>query len=662
VRGTASEYCYLWYPSPAAARPPLPLGEGFLDRPALAVAMTAPTVLPPDLLQRITYCYFSQKPYTLSDFVFPYTSRGIHLMKNFAETVRDTVRESADIVRVVSDYVALKGKGSRLSGLCPFHSEKTPSFGVSRDKQFYFCFGCKAGGDVFNFVQQIEHVTFPEAVRIVAEKCGISIPEQTGFVDKKEEERKQIFEIHEKAASYFRKMLKTEEAVMARQVLEKRQIQMAFAERFGLGYAPPSGLLAHLQPRDPLATGLFAKNDRGEVYDRFRHRLMFPIWNERGKTIAFGGRALGEATAKYLNSAESPLYTKSNVLYAMHLARDSAQKAGRMVVVEGYFDCLSLHQAGIENVVASCGTSLTEKQVALMARYVPEVVMNYDPDAAGQNAMRRSIELLLAKDLRVRILKLPGGLDPDDFVRREGGDAYRRLLSGAPYFWQYLMSEARSRFDFEQPAMKAEAVRDVLEQVAKIQDRVEQLEVAKAVAEGFKVPENLVLERLNIAGRRPVLKPVVRPLPPPPARRLSDAERQLIQALLGPEEMGKTVRQVLQPLASQEFWTDAWSWPVLNRLIEGAQGMETILDGNTDAELINEVRAALLEATGALTLDHVYASVQKLFDAHLSKKERGIREELQKCGNDGAPADLLRRLQEIQSERSRVAKTLKARG
>jgi len=589
-------------------------------------------------------------------------------MKNFAETVRDTVRESADIVRVVSEYVALKDRGNSLLGLCPFHSEKTPSFNVSRARQFFHCFGCSVGGDVFKFVQLIEHVSFPESVKIVAEKCGISIPEPTGGVDKadqkREEERKEIFEIHERAASHFRKMLNTEEAAAARQVLEKRQINKAFAERFGLGYAPASGLLDQLRPRDPLSTGLFAKNDRGEVYDRFRHRLMFPIWNERGKTIAFGGRALGEATAKYLNSAESPLYSKSNVLYALHLARDAAQKAGKMVVVEGYFDCLSLHQNGIENVVASCGTSLTERQVALMARYVPEVVMNYDPDAAGQNAMRRSMELLLAKKLSVRILKLPGGLDPDDFVRKEGGERYRQLLESAPYFWQYLMAEAKLRFDLDQPAIKAEAVRDVMEQVAKIQDRVEQLEVAKSVAEGFKLPENLVLERLNLESRRPELRPVRRPEPPQSVRRLTDAEKQLIQALLS---TGETVRPVLQPLVSQEFWREAWSWPVLEKLIEGAQGVENVLNGMEgmagmeDAALLGEIRAAALESSDSLTLEHVYASVQTLFDAHLSRKDRAIREELKKCGNEGAPVDLLKRLQEIQSERSRVANTLKAR-
>jgi DNA primase len=592
-------------------------------------------------------------------------------MKNFAETVRDTVRESADIVRVVSEYVALKDKGSSLLGLCPFHSEKTPSFNVHRSRQFFHCFGCGAGGDVFTFVQQVEHVSFPEAVRIVADKCGISIPEPAGGVDKEEQkrenERKEIFEIHEKAASHFRKMLSTDEAAMARQVLEKRQINKTYIERFGLGYAPAAGLMAQLRPRDPLATGLFAKNDRGEIYERFRHRLMFPIWNERGKTIAFGGRALGEATAKYLNSAESPLYSKSNVLYALHLARDASQKAGRMVVVEGYFDCLSLHQNGIENVVASCGTSLTERQVALIARYVPEVVMNYDPDAAGQNAMRRSIELLLAKKLSVRILKLPGGLDPDDFVRKEGGETYSRLLAAAPFFWQYLMAEAKGRLDLDQPAVKAEAVRDVMEQVAKIQDRVEQLEVAKAVAEGFKLPENLVLERLNLESRRPELKPVRRQMPPQSARRLTDAEKQLIQALLS---TGETVRPVLQPLVSQEFWREAWSWPVLEKLIEGSQSVENVLSGMEgmagmeDASLLGEIRAAALEPSESLTVEHVYASVQKLFDAHLSRKKQAILdelEELKKRGNEGAPVDLLKRLQEIQSERSRVANTLKAR-
>jgi DNA primase len=572
-------------------------------------------------------------------------------MRNFS----DTVRESADIERVISEYVSLRGAGNSLKGLCPFHTEKTPSFTVSRDKQAFYCFGCKAGGDVFKFVMLAERVTFPESVRIIAEKFGIPIPSETGVpgvVDKRADERKELLDAHERAESWFRKMLSSEEAAAARQVLEKRKISAEFAERFGLGYAPNSGLLGHLQTKDPVSTGLFVKNDKGEVYDRFRRRLMFPIWNERGKVIAFGGRALGDAQPKYLNSAESPLYTKSYVLYGLHLARTAAQKAGRMVVVEGYFDCLSVHQNGIENVVASCGTALTAQQVALMARYVPEIVMNYDPDAAGQNAMRRSIELLLAKNLRVRILKLPQGLDPDDFVRKEGGEVYSRLLDKAPYFWQYLMDEAGKNFNLDDPAMKGAAVRDVLESVAKIQDGVERLEVAKAVAEGFKVPESLVLERLKLSPRRPDLQPVGRPLVSTTARKLMDAEKQLIQALV----QNRGVSEAVEPLRNHKFSQEVWSWPVVTRLLDSAGNVEKALADVEDEELAGEVRAAVMESPEALTVEHAISSIYKLYDAHLNKRLREIQEQLSTYKSEAAPRELLVECQEIMTERNRISK------
>lgn len=562
----------------------------------------------------------------------------------------DTVRDSADIERVISEYVSLRGAGNSLKGLCPFHTEKTPSFTVSRDKQAFYCFGCKAGGDVFKFVMLAERVTFPESIRIVADKCGIPIPADMGGGDKKTDERKELLEIHERAGAWFRKMLSSEDAGAARQVLEKREINEEFAERFGLGYAPNSGLLGHLHPKDPVSTGLFVKNDSGDVYDRFRRRLMFPIWDERGKVIAFGGRAMGDAQPKYLNSAESPLYTKSYVLYGLHLARTAAQKAGRMVVVEGYFDCLSVHQNGIENVVASCGTSLTAQQVALMARYVPEIVMNYDPDAAGQNAMRRSIELLLAKNLRVRILKLPKGLDPDDFVRKEGGETYSRLLEKAPYFWQYLMAEAGKNFDLADPAMKGAAVRDVLESVAKIQDGVERLEVAKAVAEGFKVPESLVLERLKLSPRRPDLQPVSRHPVSTTSRKLMDAEKQLIQALV----QNKSVSEAVEPLRNDEFWREVWSWPVVTRLLDSACNVEKALSDLEDQELASEVRAAVMESPEALTIEHAISSIYKLYDAHLFKRERELQEQLNSYKTEGAPRELLVKRQEIMSERNRI--------
>jgi DNA primase len=570
-------------------------------------------------------------------------------MNNFTETVRN----SADIVRVVSDFVSLKGTGNTLKGLCPFHSEKTPSFTVHRDKQLFHCFGCRAGGDVFSFVMLAEKVPFPEAVELVAEKCGIPVP-AGGPDTRKSDERRQLFEIHERAAAYFQEMLSTGEAAPARQVLEKRQIKASFVKRFGLGYGPSSGLMNHLRLQDPVASGLFIRNEKGEVYDRFRRRLMFPIWNERGKTIGFGGRALmPEAQPKYLNSPESLLYSKSNVLYAMHLARNAAQKAGRLVVVEGYFDCLSLHQVGIENVVASCGTALTAQQVAIMVRYVPEVVMNYDPDSAGQNAMRRSIDLLLAKGLRVRILKLAHGLDPDEYVRREGVDVYVRLLAGAPYFWQYLMAEAGKEHDLDDPALKANAVTDIMQHVAKIEDRVEQLEVARSVAEGFKVPESLILERLRLTPERPHVRPFVRtPIPVENERKLTVAEKQLIQALL----QGRDIAEALQPFLQADFGARIWSQPVLQELVKDpVRNVETALMSVQDEALKQEVRAAVLEPFGPISNEQALDSVKRLYDGHLVQKLEEIRQQLKEYGSGPAPADLVRRHMDIVAERKRIA-------
>ncbi len=573
------------------------------------------------------------------------------------EKFTETVRNSADIIRVVSDYVSLKGTGNTLKGLCPFHSEKTPSFTVHRDKQFFHCFGCGVGGDVFSFVKLAEKVSFPESVRIVAEKFGIPVPSNTGLDDKKSEERQQLFEIHDRAAAYFHEMLSMEEASPARQVLEKRKIQPAFIERFRIGYAPAAGLLNVLRLKDPVSSGLFVRNDRGEVYERFRRRLMFPIWNERGKTIAFGGRALAaEAQPKYLNSAESALYSKSHVLYAMHMARDVAQRAGRIVVVEGYFDCLSLHQAGIENVVASCGTSLTQQQVATMARYVPEVVMNYDPDSAGQNAMRRSIDLLLAKNLRVRILKLDGGLDPDDFVRKEGSEVYKRLLASSPYFWQYLMAESTKQYDLDQPALKATAVNEVMQYVVKIQDRVEQLEVTRAVAEWFKVPETMLFERLKISpGKRTVAAGYDRPGTPgtrvQSERRLTLAEKQLIQALL----QDKEVAAALRPFLNGEFLSTIWSRSVLEQLIKDpGQNVEAALEYVQDEQLKREVRAAVLEPFGHVSNEQALKSVKRLCDDYLVKKLEEIHVQLKQYGSGPAPVELVRRHMEIVAERTRI--------
>ena len=567
----------------------------------------------------------------------------------------DSVRLSADIVRVISDYVTLKGPGKGLKGLCPFHSEKTPSFSVHAEKQIFHCFGCGVGGDVFKFVMLTEGVTFPESIRIVAEKCGIPLPKAPAHNDPLAREREALMEIYERAGGYFVRSLSASEARGARQILEDREIRPEFIERFGLGYAPARGLLKTLNPQDPLRSGLFQSNDNGEVYDRFRRRLMFPIWNERGKVIAFGGRIIGDGQPKYLNSPESPLYSKSFVLYGLHLAKNEARKAGRMVVVEGYFDCLSLHQNGIENVVASCGTSLTAQQIGILARYVPEVIVNYDPDTAGQNAAKRSIQLLLERGLTVRILNLPDGMDPDDFVRKEGPQAYRRQVDQAPYFWEYLLARARAEVDLSRPEVKSQVLGEILGYVATISDRVVQLEITRAVSEKLGLPADLIMDQLK-AGKKPNVgtgRSVQNQKTGGGARKqkLSLAEKQIIQAVL--QDPG--IAASLAPFAGGEFLAGIWAGPLIEKLIQSpGVNIEQVLEGLGDAELEQEVRAAAMEPFGKISSEVAVVSMGQLYQDHLVKTEREIREQLQSYKSGAAPPELVRRQMAIVTEKSRL--------
>lgn len=563
-------------------------------------------------------------------------------MKDAARSIRD----SADIVRVVGDYVQLKKSGASLKGLCPFHGEKTPSFNVHPERQFFHCFGCGAGGDVFKFVMLIEQVPFPDAMRIVAEKCGIPIPQASPASDRAARERDALIEIHERAAGFYQKRLGAEDAAPARRILEERGIQPEFTRKFGIGYAPSYGLLERLKPPDPTKTGLFMANDRGEHYDRFRRRLMFPIWNGRGQVIAFGGRVVGDGQPKYMNSSESPLYSKSHVLYGTHLARSEARTAGRIVVVEGYFDVLSLHQNGIRNVVASCGTSLTSHQTGILSRLAPEVVVNYDPDTAGQQAAKRSIELLLAQGMTVRILRLPGGLDPDDFIRREGADAYRTLLDAAPYFWEHLIADAGRREDLSRPEVKSRVIGEILAYARGIRDRIVQLEIARAVAQSFKVPDAVVVEQLR-AGReaRTPAATATRSSP-----RLSDAEKQILHAVVS----DPSVAERLTEFVAHGFLAEVWSGRVLESLIRNPRGdVEQVVNALDDASLAQAIRAAMLESPGPVPAEMALVSMSRLYEQHLAREEQRLAEELRQYPG-AAPTALLKRKMEIANQKVRL--------
>jgi DNA primase len=359
---------------------------------------------------------------------------------------KDELKSSVDIVKVIGEYVRLKKAGvSRYSGLCPFHNEKTPSFSVHAAHQFYKCFGCGASGDVLKFVMEFEHVSFPEALKLLAERNGIPMPKRAEYADAETHLRTAVFQIQELAQEAFREQLAGPAGAEARRYLEKRGVSPEVSAQFGLGYAERSGrvLLRILEKQGFTGeqmenSGLLGRRDDGSFYDRFRNRLMFPIHNESGKAIGFGGRALDPADEpKYLNSAESPIYKKSAVLYNLHRAKEGIRKADRSVLVEGYMDVIGVSAAGLREVVASCGTSLTPQQVQVLRRHSDKIVVNFDPDAAGANAAERSINLLLQESMYVRIAELEDGLDPDEYCKEHGGDGYRGKVDSAKdyYYW-----------------------------------------------------------------------------------------------------------------------------------------------------------------------------------------------------------------------------------
>jgi len=451
-----------------------------------------------------------------------------------AGSFAERVKQQADIVRVIGDYVRLKKAGQNFSGLCPFHQEKTPSFSVHATKQFYHCFGCGKSGDVFKFVMEMEKSTFPEAVRTVATKCGIAIPkprERSPEERRENQQRSTLVEVHREAAAFFsRALANSPEGKVAQAYLEDRGLDAQTIARFGLGYAPSSGdaLLRHLKTKYPEklldSAGLFSRNETGRLFDRFRRRIIFPISNESGKVIAFGGRALGDENPKYLNSPETPIYTKSSVLYHLDRAKEAIRKNDFVILVEGYMDTIAVARAGILNVVASCGTSLAEGQIKLLGRFSRRVVVNYDPDAAGQAATERSLTLLLEKEFDVRVLALPAGADPDKYIKEQGAENYSKRLREAPSYFEYLIARARA-MPRTSPEEKLAALNFLMPYAQRVPSSLMRSEIASKIASELRVEEPVLREALRraVSERRSEVKTkpeLVRPAVRPVERRL----------------------------------------------------------------------------------------------------------------------------------------------
>ncbi len=393
-------------------------------------------------------------------------------MKYDQSTLRE-IRDRVDIANFIGQYVQLRKRGNDLVGLCPFHSEKTPSFHVHPDRGFFKCFGCGVGGDVITFVQKLDNASFGDTVRLLATKAGVELQPESPRESRARSERETIYEANRVAAAYFARMLAAEAGAAARAYCAKRGFSSATIERFGLGYAPGSwgGLTSELERNDfdlalAARAGLVKTGQRG-YYDFYRDRLMIPTYSTTGEVIAFGGRALGEAEPKYLNTSTTPVHTKGRHLFALNLARKAAQSDRTIIVVEGYLDCIALHQAGFENAVAALGTSFTPEQAAELRKYADYVFLCFDGDAAGSAAATKAVDVasnaIEHAGSAVRIALLPPGEDPDSFVRTRGSDAFRRLLDDAKPAIQFKidLEVERLRAGFDSPAKvapKAEAL------------------------------------------------------------------------------------------------------------------------------------------------------------------------------------------------------------
>lgn len=410
----------------------------------------------------------------------------------------DEIRQASNIVDIASQYTSLRKRGSKHVGLCPFHSEKSPSFTLDEDKQLFHCFGCGAGGDVFTLVMEKEGLSFPEALRLLAQKYNITLPEKKKLSPQYKKLEENLLNISETALAFFKKNLyRTKEGEKALSYLKKRHISEDILQKLKIGYALSSwdSLLTFfrekgISPELLEKAGLVLRRQKKEgFYDRFRGRIIFPIFSLSGKVVAFGGRSLFNEEPKYLNSPDTPIYTKGNLLYGLNFCKDSTQEKGEIILVEGYTDFLSLFQAGIQNTGASLGTSLTPSQVSLALRFAPRMVVSYDGDAAGQKAALRAISLCFEKGVQIKVLSLPEDFDPDSYIQKYGADAFQVLIKNSIPGIRCLIDTLIKGKKMDIPEEKAKIAKIVFSEIEKISDPVIRSEYLKKASELLSIDE-----------------------------------------------------------------------------------------------------------------------------------------------------------------------------
>jgi len=493
----------------------------------------------------------------------------------YPQTFIDDLKRQADIVRVIQDYVQLKKKGANWMACCPFHKEKTPSFSVSPTKEIFYCFGCHKGGSVFNFVMEIERVAFPEAIKIVADKIGMPLPKliDDSRFEARRQESDEVVQLNSWALDWWQQQLESSaEGRIAREYLTQRELTDETQKTFKLGYAPDSwdALSSYLRQKGATQqqierSGLVVKKDEGGSYDRFRGRLMFPVFDHQGRPIAFGGRTLKNEDAKYINSPETSAYVKGRNLFGLNLTRDEIRRQGFAILVEGFLDLIVPYQFGVRNIVASLGTALTQDQVKLLSRFARKVVVNYDGDRAGVQAAKKSIEILLAEDLEVKVLVLPDNADPDEYIRKFGVTEYQRRRAQAQPHIQFVIENALRGRNLHRPAEKAEAVEEVLPYIRAVNSSVQKREYFDMAMDALRITDPALRRELwmslrsratnidakqKIAGRRTATPTI--------------AEQRMLELLFADDRKRDEIIAILSP----EDYEDLMTAPIFRAVIE----------------------------------------------------------------------------------------------
>jgi DNA primase len=583
-----------------------------------------------------------------------------------------TVKQEADIVRIIGDYVKLKKSGAQnFSGLCPFHSEKSPSFSVHATKQFYHCFGCGVSGDVFSFVQKIENSSFPEAVRTVATKLGIPLPKQNLSAGEAKEAslRGKLLDLHESATVFFEQQLRTPAAAAAREYLAGRGLTDEVPKQFRVGYAPDSGfalrdrLKSEFDEAALKQSGLFSWKDEsggtGAMYSKFRNRIIFPISSEQGKVIAFGGRILLTAGAdkdkqgpKYLNSPETPIYSKGRVLYNLDRAKEAIRKLDYSIVVEGYLDCISVFTAGMHNVIASSGTAFGEAQVQLLSRFSKNIVVNFDPDTAGAAATERSLAMLVEEDFNIKVITLEPGLDPDLYIRKRGAEAYEKEVRGSRKYFHYLIDRAQQQFPARTPDSKVKALNYLLPHIQRVPSRIVRDELASEIAQRIGIDSAVLKQELKSAATSRTGKLTAKST----KQQVSPAEKMLIQILTASKPDVDMQSQIRDALESEHLHH---GWPteeIFTALLASPEDAQDPMQLKLDDQDRNRLAAILLEspADGDYTAASVRVALAALRRPHI---ERALQQ-LQPQIDDAAKKGDAYKLTQLSAEKIKLKRAL----